>query len=194
MEVILATWTGDNRERMLQMIQNQLKQVNIDASIEVMDIGTLNARDTQENNKAEGPGYMDLMGWTWFDPDLLYLLWHSPGAYEGFTRLSWTRSSRRRAPRSTRPSARRSVMRPLGSCSRKPRRCRSTPRAGCGSMPFRPIRQASRSGRSTARSLARWKTLNRTGRAIQPPASFPSPRSRNCPWPVSSSSAFWLRS
>ena len=84
MEVILATWTGDNRERMLQMIQNQLKQVNIDVSIEVMDIGTLNARDTQENNKAEGPGYMDLMGWTWFDADLLYLLWHSPGAYEGF--------------------------------------------------------------------------------------------------------------
>ena len=84
MPVTLATWTGDSRERMLQMIQNQLKQVNIDVSIEVMDIGTLNARDTQENNKAEGPGYMDLMGWTWFDPDLLYLLWHSPGAYEGF--------------------------------------------------------------------------------------------------------------
>jgi len=84
MEVTLATWTGDNRERMLQMIQNQLKQVNINVSIEVMDIGTLNARDTQENNKEEGPGYMDLMGWTWFDPDLLYLLWHSPGAYEGF--------------------------------------------------------------------------------------------------------------
>lgn len=84
MEVILATWTGDNRERMLQMLQNQLKQVGINASIEVMDIGTLNARDTQENNRADGPGYMDLMGWTWFDPDLLYLLWHSPGAYEGF--------------------------------------------------------------------------------------------------------------
>ncbi|MGR3370226.1 MAG: ABC transporter substrate-binding protein [Sagittula sp.] len=84
MEVILATWTGDNRERMLQMLQNQLKQVGIKASIEVMDIGTLNARDTQENNKADGPGYMDLMGWTWFDPDILYLLWHSPGAYEGF--------------------------------------------------------------------------------------------------------------
>jgi peptide/nickel transport system substrate-binding protein len=84
MEVILATWTGDSRERMLQVIQNMLAQVNIKISIEVMDIGTLNARDTQENNKAEGPGYMDLMGWTWFDPDLLYLLWHSPGAYEGF--------------------------------------------------------------------------------------------------------------
>lgn len=84
MEVTLATWTGDSRERMLQMLQNQLAQVNIKANIEVMDIGTLNARDTQENNKADGPGYMDLMGWTWFDPDLLYLLWHSPGAYEGY--------------------------------------------------------------------------------------------------------------
>jgi len=84
MEVILATWTGDNRERMLQMLQNQLKQVGIVASIEVMDIGTLNARDTQENEKTEGPGYMDLMGWTWYDPDLLYLLWHSPGAYSGY--------------------------------------------------------------------------------------------------------------
>ena len=84
MEVILATWTGDSRDRMLQVIQNMLAQVNIKASIEVMDIGTLNARDTQENNKTDGPGYMDLMGWTWFDPDLLYLLWHSPGAYEGF--------------------------------------------------------------------------------------------------------------
>jgi len=84
MQVTLATWTGDSRERMLQVIQNMLGKVDIEISIEVMDIGTLNARDTQENNKAEGPGYMDLMGWTWFDPDLLYLLWHSPGAYEGF--------------------------------------------------------------------------------------------------------------
>ena len=84
MEMTLATWTGDSRERMLQMIQNQLAKVNVKANIEVMDIGTLNARDKQENNKAEGPGYVDLMGWTWFDPDLLYLLWHSPGAYDGF--------------------------------------------------------------------------------------------------------------
>ena len=84
MEVTLATWTGDSRERMLQMIQNQLGQVGIKVNIEVMDIGTLNARDKQENHKEDGPGYMDLMGWTWFDPDLLYLLWHSPGAYDGY--------------------------------------------------------------------------------------------------------------
>lgn len=85
MPMVMATWTGDSREKVLQVFQNQLKQVGIEASIEVMDIGTLNARVKTENNKTEGPGFMDLMGWTWFDPDVLYLLWHSPGAYEGYT-------------------------------------------------------------------------------------------------------------
>lgn len=85
MPMVMATWTGDSREKVLQVFQNQLKQVGIEAAIEVMDIGTLNARVTTENNKEEGPGFMDLMGWTWFDPDVLYLLWHSPGAYEGYT-------------------------------------------------------------------------------------------------------------
>jgi len=85
MKMVMATWPGDSREKVLQVFQNQLKQVGIDASIEVMDIGTLNARVKQENEKAEGPGFMDLMGWTWFDPDVLYLLWHSPGAYNGYT-------------------------------------------------------------------------------------------------------------
>jgi peptide/nickel transport system substrate-binding protein len=84
MKMVMATWTGDSREKVLQVFQNQLKQVGIDARIEVMDIGTLNARVKQENNKKSGPGFMDLMGWTWFDPDVLYLLWHSPGAYDGF--------------------------------------------------------------------------------------------------------------
>lgn len=85
MQMVMATWPGDSREKMLQIFQNQLKQVGIEAKIEVMDIGTLNARVKQENNTETGPGFMDLMGWTWFDPDLLYLLWHSPGAYEGYT-------------------------------------------------------------------------------------------------------------
>ncbi|GJL83102.1 MAG: diguanylate phosphodiesterase [marine bacterium B5-7] len=85
MQIVMATWTGDSREKVLQVFQNQLKQVGIEASIEVMDIGTLNARVTTENNKKEGPGFINLMGWTWFDPDVLYLLWHSPGAYEGYT-------------------------------------------------------------------------------------------------------------
>jgi peptide/nickel transport system substrate-binding protein len=82
--IIMTTWTGDSREKLLQVFQNQLAQVGIEASIEVMDIGTLNARVKTENNRSEGVGVMDLMGWTWFDPDVLYLLWRSPGAYEGY--------------------------------------------------------------------------------------------------------------
>lgn len=82
--IVLMTWTGDNRSRLLEFFQNQLAQVGFDPSIEVMDIGTLNARVTQENQRTEGPGTLDLMGWTWFDPDILYLLWRSPGAYEGY--------------------------------------------------------------------------------------------------------------
>lgn len=86
MEIVLATWHGDKRQDVLSVFQNQLEQFSgIDVDIEVMDIGTLNARVKQENNKSEGPGFIDLMGWTWFDPDVLYLLWHSPGAYEGYT-------------------------------------------------------------------------------------------------------------
>lgn len=84
MEITLATWPGDSRERLLQVFQNQLQQVGIRAEIEVMDIGTLNARVKQENNRSGGNGFVDLMGWTWFDPDVLFLLWHSPGAYDGY--------------------------------------------------------------------------------------------------------------
>jgi peptide/nickel transport system substrate-binding protein len=25
------------------------------------------------------------MTWSWYDPDILYQLWHSPGAYAGYT-------------------------------------------------------------------------------------------------------------
>ena len=84
LEVNMMTWTGGNREKLLQVFQSQLKQVGIDAKIEVMDIGSLNARVKQENNITEGPGSFDLMGWSWYDPDILYQLWHSPGAYEGY--------------------------------------------------------------------------------------------------------------
>lgn len=85
MPVVMMTWVGDNREKLLVVFQNQLAQVGIDAEIQVMDIGTLNARVRQENEAESGVGTLDLMGWTWFDPDLLYLLWHSPGAYRGYT-------------------------------------------------------------------------------------------------------------
>ena len=35
--------------------------------------------------EATGVGTMDMMTWSWYDPDILYALWHSPGAYRGYT-------------------------------------------------------------------------------------------------------------
>lgn len=84
LEVILMTSTGDNREKMVQVFQSQLAQVGINAKIETMDIGTLNARVKQENQKKAGISTFDMMDWAWFDPDILYQLWHSPGAYSGY--------------------------------------------------------------------------------------------------------------
>lgn len=84
LEVIMLSWIGGDRDKLVQVFQNQLAQVGINAKIEMMDIGTLNARVTQENEKTTGPGTFDLMGWAWFDPDILYALWHSPGAYKGY--------------------------------------------------------------------------------------------------------------
>jgi peptide/nickel transport system substrate-binding protein len=84
LEVIMIGWTGGNRHKILEVFQYQLAQVGIDAKIEIMDIGTMNARVRQENEKTSGIGTFDMMTWSWYDPDILYALWHSPGAYSGF--------------------------------------------------------------------------------------------------------------
>jgi peptide/nickel transport system substrate-binding protein len=84
LEVIMMTWPDDNREKIAQVFQNQLAEVGIKADLQTMDIGTLNARVKQENETKSGKGTFDMMGWAWFDPDILYNLWHSPGAYSGY--------------------------------------------------------------------------------------------------------------
>ncbi len=84
LEVTMMTSTGDNREKMVQVFQSQLEPVGIKTKIETMDIGTLNARVKQENQKKDGTSTFDMMDWAWFDPDILYQLWHSPGAYSGY--------------------------------------------------------------------------------------------------------------
>jgi peptide/nickel transport system substrate-binding protein len=84
LEVTLMTSTGDNREKMVQIFQSQLAAVGINAKLETMDIGSLNARVKQENEKKAGVSTFDMMDWAWFDPDILYQLWHSPGAYSGY--------------------------------------------------------------------------------------------------------------
>jgi len=85
LEVTLATWTGGNREDVAQLIQNQLNQVGFDVKLETMDIGSLNARVKAENDSNEGGGFFDMMGWAWFDPDILYALFHSPGWVNGYS-------------------------------------------------------------------------------------------------------------
>lgn len=84
LEVTMMTWVGGNREKMVQVFQSQLAQVGIKTDIETMDIGTMNARVKQENEKTDGKSTFDMMGWAWYDPDILHQLWHSPGAYSGY--------------------------------------------------------------------------------------------------------------
>jgi peptide/nickel transport system substrate-binding protein len=81
----MLVWTGGNRQKLAEVFQAQLAEVDIIADIEIMDIGSLNARVRQENEKLEGKASMDMMTWSWYDPDILYALWHSPGAYRGYT-------------------------------------------------------------------------------------------------------------
>ncbi|SNR53322.1 ABC transporter substrate-binding protein [Puniceibacterium sediminis] len=86
LETALLVWTGGNRQKLGEVFQAQLAEVGIKASIEIMDIGSLNARVRQENENTEGTtGSMDMMTWSWYDPDILYALWHTPGAYRGYT-------------------------------------------------------------------------------------------------------------
>lgn len=85
LEIVMMSYTGGNRDKTLQVLQQQLAAVGIKADIEMMDIGTLNARVKTENNTTEGPGTMDSMGWSWYDPDIMYQLWHSPGWVDGYS-------------------------------------------------------------------------------------------------------------
>ena len=84
LETTMVVWTGGNRQKLAEVFQSQLAMVNIKADIEIMDIGSMNARVRQENEKTEGKASMDMMTWSWYDPDILYALWHSPGAYRGY--------------------------------------------------------------------------------------------------------------
>ena len=85
LETTMFVWTGGNRHKLAEIFQAQLAQVGIKAAIEIMDIGTMNARVKEQNEMTEGgPGTFDMMTWGWYDPDILYALWHSPGAYSGF--------------------------------------------------------------------------------------------------------------
>ena len=64
LEVTLIAWTGGKRDKLAEVFQNQLSEVGIKAKIEIMDIGTMNARVRQENEKSDRcrhDGYDDLV-------------------------------------------------------------------------------------------------------------------------------------
>jgi len=86
LETTMFVWTGGNRHKLAEIFQAQLAQVGIKAKIEIMDIGTMNGRVKEQNEMKDdpSPGTFDMMTWSWYDPDILYQLWHSPGAYSGF--------------------------------------------------------------------------------------------------------------
>ena len=86
LKTTMYVWTGGNRHKLAEFFQAQLAQVGIQADIEIMDIGTMNARVKKQNESPDdpSPGTFDMMTWSWYDPDILYQLWHSPGAYSGF--------------------------------------------------------------------------------------------------------------
>lgn len=84
LEVTLITWLGDNREKIVDALKTQMSDVGISADVEIMDISTMNSRVKLENRRDTGKGMFNLMGWAWYDPDILYALWHSSGAYEGY--------------------------------------------------------------------------------------------------------------
>ncbi|MEM9221898.1 MAG: ABC transporter substrate-binding protein [Pseudomonadota bacterium] len=86
LETTMFVWTGGNRHKLAEIFQAQLAQIGVNVGIEIMDIGTMNARVKEQNEMtdSDAPGTFDMMTWGWYDPDILYALWHSPGAYSGF--------------------------------------------------------------------------------------------------------------
>ncbi|MGF1552971.1 MAG: ABC transporter substrate-binding protein [Paracoccaceae bacterium] len=87
LETTMYVWTGGNRHKLAEIFQAQLAQIGVKAGIEIMDIGTMNAKVKAQNESPDdpSPGTFDMMTWSWYDPDILYQLWHSPGAYSGYT-------------------------------------------------------------------------------------------------------------
>ncbi len=69
LHVVFWTWSDTTQQRVAEVIQAQLAEVGIDAKLEVMEVATLLARLTDDNQSQ-----IDLMGWGWSEADLLYMM------------------------------------------------------------------------------------------------------------------------
>lgn len=110
LQTTMYVWTGGNRHKLAEIFQNQLAQVGIKAEIEIMDIGTMNARVRQQNETTDEstPGTFDMMTWGWYDPTSC-----TPcGTHRALTPATRRRSSTRCWRKPARPSTLTSAWRP----------------------------------------------------------------------------------
>lgn len=69
LEMVFWTWSDTTQQRTAEVIQAQLAEVGISANLEVMEVATLLARLTDDNQSQ-----IDLMSWGWSEADLLYMM------------------------------------------------------------------------------------------------------------------------
>ncbi|MFO8059372.1 MAG: ABC transporter substrate-binding protein [Bacillota bacterium] len=67
--VIYYTWDDPRQQRSAQLVQNHLSKVGIEVNIESMEIGTLFAKQPEQNH------HMNIMGWSWGEPTILTMMW-----------------------------------------------------------------------------------------------------------------------
>lgn len=70
LRVMFWTWNDTTQERVAQVIQNQLTRVGFEVQLETMEVATLLGRLGTDDD----PSHLDLMGWGWSEPDILFMM------------------------------------------------------------------------------------------------------------------------
>lgn len=70
LRIVFWTWSDTTQERVAQVIQNQLTQVGFEVQLETMEVATLLGRLGTDDD----PSHLDLMGWSWSEPDILFMM------------------------------------------------------------------------------------------------------------------------
>jgi peptide/nickel transport system substrate-binding protein len=136
LKTTMFVWTGGNRHKLAEIFQSQLAQVGIQVAIEIMDIGTMNARVREQNEMKEGgPGTFDMMTWGWYEiPTSSMRSGTRPAPIPATSRPSSTPCWRRPAPRSIPISVSRRYRTSSSTSWKRPCMWACTRRDGNGSM------------------------------------------------------------
>lgn len=70
LRILFWTWNDTTQERVAQVIQNQLTEVGFEVQLESMEVATLLGRLGTDDD----PSHLDLMGWSWGEPDILFMM------------------------------------------------------------------------------------------------------------------------